>query len=213
MQYLTFLTIAGLLVAPPALAHEGPHAAATATAAPAPAPQLQAALRGLWHGHVVHTRDYALAVHAGDATRAQAAADAVVANAKQLSEAIAGFYGPAAGKQMLTLLAGHWGAVQAMTLAEHRRDRAAFNQAVATLTDNAGQIATFLAGANPHLTADAVRGLLLAHGAHHAAQIGQVMRGDTQGEAATWRAMQAHMDAISDALATALARQFPKKAA
>src|SRR3546814_3691062 len=41
--------------------------AAEAAPAPAtedaavPAPQLQAAMRDLWHGHIVHTRDYALA--------------------------------------------------------------------------------------------------------------------------------------------------------
>ena len=61
-----------------------------ASAAPVavPAPQLQAAMRDLWHGHIVHARDYALAVHAGDDDRATAAADAVVENAKQISASI-----------------------------------------------------------------------------------------------------------------------------
>ena len=36
-------------------------------AATVPAPQLQATLRELWHGHIVHARDYALAMHAGNA--------------------------------------------------------------------------------------------------------------------------------------------------
>ena len=59
----------------------------------------------------------------------------------------------------------------------------------------------------------ALRGLLVAHGAHHAAQIAQVMRGDLAGEKTTWNAMQAHMDTIADAMAAALAKQFPDKAA
>ena len=71
----------------------------------------------------------------------------------------------------------------------------------------------FLSGANPNLPEDAVRGLLVAHGAHHAAQIAQVMRGDLAGEKTTWTAMQAHMDTIADAMAAALAKQFPDKAA
>ncbi len=34
----------------------------------------------------------------------------------------------------------------------------------------------------------------------------------TAGEAETWMAMQAHMDVIADALAAAIAKQFPDKA-
>lgn len=220
MKHLTFLLLSGGLLATPALAapalaHGGAaHAPADkASAAQAPAPKLQAALRGLWHGHVQHTRDYAFAVKAGDAARSKAEAGAVVANAKQLADAVAGFYGKAAGERMLALLAGHWGAVKAMTDAGQRGDTQAGNAAMATLTKNAGEIAVFLSGANPNLPEDAVRGLLVAHGAHHAAQIAQVMRGDLAGEKTTWTAMQAHMDTIADAMAAALAKQFPDKAA
>ncbi|HEY1140333.1 MAG TPA: hypothetical protein VGE88_09030 [Lysobacter sp.] len=209
MKYLTFLLISGLLVPPAVQAHDGDHAAPPAAAAPAP--KLQATLRSLWHGHVEKTREYALAVKAGDAKRSEAAANAVVANARQLSDAVASFYGKPAGERMLALLAGHWGAVKAMTDAEHANNRDAVNAAMTTLTQNAGEISVFLSGANPYLPQDAVRGLLLAHGAHHAAQISQVLRGDKAGEAKTWAAMQKHMDVIADAMAGALAKQFPNK--
>lgn len=196
---------------PAASAHDGVQHASRQQVVQAP--RLQATLRGLWHGHVVHARDYALAVHARKPAAAQAAADAVVANAKQLSGAVAGFYGQAAGKRMLELLAGHWGAVKALTDARARGDAASAQQAMATLTANAGEIATFLAGANPNLPEADVRGLLVAHGAHHAQQVQQVMAGDMRAEATTWQAMQQHMDTIADALAAAIAKQFPAKAA
>jgi hypothetical protein len=191
--------------------------AATETAAPAeaaavPAPQLQAAMRDLWHGHIVHARDYAIAVHAGNTADAKAAADAVVENAKQISGAVAGFYGQAGGDQMLTLLGGHWGAVKAMTDARAKGDEAAATQAMTDLTANASEIAKFLAGANPNLPEDTVRGLMLAHGAHHSQQINLILADDTAGEATEWAAMQAHMDMIADALAGAIAKQFPDKA-
>jgi hypothetical protein len=48
--------------------------------------------------------------------------------------------------------------------------------------------------------------------AHHSTQIEQIMSGDMKGEQATWKAMQHHMDMIADALAGAIARQFPAKA-
>jgi hypothetical protein len=83
---------------------------------------------------------------------------------------------------------------------------------MADLTANAGEIAKFLAGANPNLPEDTVRGLLLAHGAHHSQQIQQIMADDTAGEATSWAAMQQHMDSIADALAGAIAKQFPDKA-
>ncbi len=198
--------------APAAAPADAPaQAAADATPAPA-APQLQAAMRDLWHGHIVHARDYALAVHAADKAAAKSAADAVVANAKDIARAVAGFYGDAAGDRMLELLAGHWGAVKAMTDARAKDDKAGADKAMADLAANAGGIAKFLAGANPNLPEDTVRGLLLAHGAHHSSQIDLIMKGDAAGEATEWTAMQAHMDMIADALAGAIAKQFPDKA-
>jgi hypothetical protein len=176
------------------------------------APQLHAAMRELWHGHIVHARDYALAVHAGNAADARAAADAVVENAKQISTAVAGFYGDAGGQQMLALLGGHWGAVKALTDARDAGGKAAADAAMADLTANAGEIAKFLAAANPHLPEDTVHGLMLAHGAHHSRQVDLILADDTAGEAAEWDAMQRHMDMIADALAGAIARQFPDKA-
>jgi hypothetical protein len=185
------------------------HAAANQ---PVQAPKLQAAMRTLWHGHVVHTREYALAMHAHKPVAAKSAADAVVANARQISDAVAGFYGKAAGTRMLELLAGHWGAVKALTDARAKGDNAAADKAMADLTTNAGEIAKFLAGANPNLPEADVRGLLVAHGAHHLQQVQQIMAGDMHAEAQTWKAMQQHMDTIADALAGAIAKQFPAKA-
>lgn len=200
---------AGAPAATPPHAHA---AAASPAQTAAAAPRLHAALRALWHDHVVQTRAYAMALKSGNTTYSDEAAQNVVANARQIADAVAGFYGPAAGKQMLTLLAGHWGAVKAMTDAQQRGDTTAARKAMTTLVANADAIATFLSGANPYLGHDAVQGLLLAHGAHHDAQIRQIMAGDTAGEATTWKAMQAHMDTIADALAGAIARQFPDKA-
>ena len=211
MSRIALLLALPLAFATPPLLAQHAHPA-PATAAAAPAPKLQAALRGLWHGHVAHARDYAMAVHAGNANAARAADAAVVANAKQIANAVAGFYGDAAGKRMLELLAGHWSAVKHVTDATRAGDAAGRTQAIADLTTNATAIAAFLSGANPYLPQDAVFGLLAAHGGHHVAQIDQLMAGDTKAEATTWAAMQQHMDTIADALAGAIAKQFPKKA-
>jgi hypothetical protein len=194
--------------APAAVAGPAPAAEAAAV----PAPQLQAAMRDLWHGHIVHARDYALAVHAGNQADATAAADKVVENARQISGAVAGFYGKAGGDQMLTLLGGHWGAVKAMTNARAAQDEASATKAMDDLNANAAAIARFLAGANPNLPEDTVHGLMLAHGAHHSQLINVILAVVYECVVQEWAAMQSQMDMIADALAAAIAKQFPDKA-
>src|SRR3546814_6910702 len=83
-------------------------------------------------------------------------------------------------------------------------DEAGATKAMDDLKANAAAIARFLAGANPNLPEDAVYGLMLAHGAHHSAQIDLILADDTAGEADEWAAMQSHMDMIADALAAAI---------
>ncbi|MBT2119659.1 hypothetical protein KK141_21245 [Dyella sp. LX-66] len=205
------LLLAALLAGSAPLAFALPHADHAAAAAPA-APKLQAALRSLWHGHIVATRDYAMAVHAHDDAKAKAAADAVVSDAKQLADAVGSFYGKPAGERMLTLLAGHWGGVKALTDASAKNDQAGAAKAMDTLSANGAEIAKFLAGANPNWPEPTLLSLLTGHVAHHATQIRQIMAGDSKGETATWAAMQQHMDTIADALAAGIAKQFPDKA-
>lgn len=212
--------IAGGSVLDPALAalaapasHDMAGMTQDAASAPlAAAPKLQAAMRALWQGHVQHTREYAMAVHAHDAAKAKTAADAVVANAKQIADAVAGFYGKPAGAQMLTLLAGHWGGVKALTDAREANDSNAENKAMTDLNENVNAIAKFLSGANPYLPYSAVQSLMATHVAHHSTEIQQIMSGDNHGEEVTWKAMQAHMNTIADALTGAIAKQFPDKA-
>jgi hypothetical protein len=210
-------TLAGALALAFAMATAVPLYTAQAATAPAAAtvpaaPQLHTAMRALWQGHVQHTRAYAIAVKASDAGASAKAADDVVANAKQIADAVASFYGKDAGAAMLNLLAGHWGGVKALTDADKAGDQAGVTKAMQDLAANGSEIAKFLAGANPNLPEDAVRGLLTAHVAHHQAQVGEIMRGDMQAEAKTWTAMQAHMDTLADALADGIAKQFPAKA-
>ena len=188
------------------------HAAAPESAAAPAAPKLHAAMRELWQGHAETTREYALAVKAGDAAAEKKAADAVVANAKQIADAVGSFYGADAGKKMLELLAGHWAGVKALTDAGKTGDSAASAKAIQDLTANADAIAKFLSGANPNLPESAVKSLLVTHAGHHSQLISEIMKGDTAAAAKTWAAMHAHMNTLADALSDGIAKQFPTKA-
>lgn len=189
-----------------------PAAQSTTTKATATAPELHKAMRALWHGHIVHTRAYAEAVKAGNAAATTRAADETVANAKEIANAVAGFYGEDAGAGMLKLLGGHWQGVKDLTDARHAGNDVAADKAMNELDENAAAVAKFLSGANPNLPYDAVNGLMLAHIGYHAGQIQQIMKGDKAGEAKTWKDMQAHMDMFADALSDGIAKQFPDKA-
>ena len=201
------------LTAPIVAAHPASHAAMASDYKPAtPAPsKLAQALRTLWLGHVEAVRAYDFAAHAHDVAKSKTAADRVVANAKQIADAVGGFYGKPAGEKMLTLLAGHWGAIKAYADATFAHDDTARNTAMANISSNAKDIADFLSGANPYLPQATLLSLLTAHGAHHMAQIQQIESGDKAGELKTWDAMRAHMMVIADALAGGIAKQFPDK--
>jgi hypothetical protein len=173
--------------------------------------QAKMSLRDLWVEHVFWIRGYVTAAHAQDEAQRDIAESEVVANAKALSQSIAPFYGQSAADGLFDLLAGHWGAVQSYNSAILENSAPSQQKAVEDLTANAHQIAAFLNGANPYLSEDAVFGLLSAHGVHHVAQIKQIDAEDFAGEAATWHGMRRHMFVIADAIADALARQFPEK--
>ena len=171
----------------------------------------RAALRDLWLGHIFWVRNVVLETLGGNQAAAKAAEDQVVANAKGIAGSIEPFYGKAASDKMLNLLVGHYGAIKQYLEATARADQAKQAAAMKALNSNADEIAVFLSGANPNLPRDAVRSLLLAHGAHHVQQIQQLHASQYAQEAQTWAAMTKHMYVIADTLAGAIAKQFPEK--
>jgi hypothetical protein len=177
-------------------------------AVPAKVVDTRAALRDLWSDHIFWVRNVALETTRKEPEAAKAAEAHVVANARQIADSIAPFYGKPAADQLFELLKGHYGPIRQYLDATDTTGR---ETATKALRANAGEIAKFLSGANPNLPYDAVNGLLLAHGAHHVAQIDQLKAGQYTQEAETWAAMRKHMNAISDAIAAGIAKQFPQK--
>lgn len=171
----------------------------------------KAALRDLWIGHVFWTRNVVVAALARDAAAKQTAEEQVVANAQAIAAAIEPFYGAAAKKKLFALLASHYGAVKAYLEATLAKDEKQKDDAISKLIDNANEIATFFSGANPNLAKATLEELLQGHGGHHISQIQQLHAKDHAAEAQTWVHMSQHMYVLSDALADALAKQFPAK--
>jgi len=186
--------------------------AADKVASPEKVTELRMALRDLWDGHVFWIRSLDLAV--ADKNKAEAVEDdkRVVANARAIADAVAGFYGKPAGDKLFSLLAGHYGAVKAYldaTMPVVKKSAQA--KAVKDLNANVVEIAAFLSSANPYLPKDTLVSLLSTHGSHHLAQINDLKDKDYAGEAEVWDMMRGHINAIADALAGAIAKQFPEK--
>jgi hypothetical protein len=209
---LGMVSILATVFAPaaPALAQHGTHSLAQ-TSAPAKVNETEAALRDLWVGHVFWVRNVVVSTFAGNRPAAEAAEQEVVANAKQIAAAIEPYYGKDASEKLFGLLAGHYGAVKQYLEATVADNKGKQDAAFKSLSANATEISRFLSGANPNLPFDALNGLLLAHGGHHVQQIQQVKSKQYAEEAQTWEAMKRHMYVIADALAEAIAKQFPKQ--
>lgn len=196
--------------ATPALAQHAQHAH-SAPITGAKVQQTGAALRDLWIGHVFWVRNVAIHTLSGNEAAAVQAEKQAVANARQIAAAVEPYYGKEASEKLFGLLAGHYNAVKHYLQATAEGSGAKQDTAVQTLTANARDIATFLSKANPHLSFDALNGLLVAHGGHHIQEIQQLKTRQYAQEAETWEAMKKHMYVIADALAGALAKQFPGK--
>jgi len=205
-----------LLAAAPAVgasAHDGQHhvAAANDSVQTPKVTATRAALRDLWLGHVFWVRNVVVGTLAKNEAETSAAEKQVVGNAKAIAGAIEPCYGPEAKDALFDLLAKHYGAIKSYLNASVAKNSAGENAAIQALNSNAEQIAALLSGANPNLPKEAVLGLLQAHGAHHVAQIQQLRAGKFDAEASTWNDMKDHMYVVADALADALAKQFPNK--
>jgi hypothetical protein len=170
-----------------------------------------AALRDLWLGHAFWVRAVVVETLSGNEAAAAAAEDEAVSNAKQLAASMEPFYGRAAADQTFKLLVGHYTAVKQYLLATRSHSATRQDSARQAMFKNADEIAVFLSGANPNLNIDALRGMLLTHGAHHVTQIQQIADRKYAQEARTWEAMKNHMYGIADALTFAIAKQFPAK--
>ena len=186
--------------------------AATPSATPsAKVADTRAALRDLWLGHILAIRNVAVATMDKNPAAREVAEKGVVVNAEQIARSVEPFYGKPASDQLYTLLAGHYGAIRDHLDATVAGNPTQQDAAMKQLTANAGEIATFLSGANPYLPKDTVLGLLMAHAAHHITQFQQLRAGEYAREAETWNGMKQHIYVVADALTGALAKQFPNK--
>jgi hypothetical protein len=207
---LSALLMIGVLfawTAPPAHTQAAPN--------PAKVADLKMALRDLYVGHIFWVRSLVVATRLGEKGAAKEADEYGMKNAKAIGEAIGPIYGQGAGDKFATLFEGHYSAVKGYMNAafanNFKGSPALKKAALDKLTKNGTDIATFLSSANPNLPKGAVLGLLVAHVQHHVMEIDATAKKDWATEADEWDPMVKQIYSITDAVADAIAKQYPDK--
>ena len=206
------LPLAGLLatvLAAPALAQSGSHAAHATSAMSAST--LRVTLNVLFRDHVFLAAGATGAALGGRDGEFKAAAASLDANSVAISKAIGSVYGDGAEKAFLPLWRKHIGFVVDYTVGLATKDRMKQDKAVADLVAYTEEFGAFLASANPNLPKSAVAGLVKDHVLTLKAVIDAQGSGNPQ---RAWSAAQEaanHMAMIADPLAAAIATPFPAK--
>lgn len=170
------------------------------------------ALRKLWSDHVFWTREYIIAATSdapsGDA---DAAAARLLRNQDDIGNAIIPYYGEDAGKKLTDLLKQHiMIAVELVADAKSGNDDK-FAADDARWSQNAADIASFLAGANPNWPEKDVNDLLALHLKLTKDETVARLNKDWNAAVKAFDDIFTEIMVLADALYDGLVAQFPEK--
>jgi hypothetical protein len=171
---------------------------------------LNQSMRKLWADHVIWTRQYIVAAVAGDPS-AQAASTRLLKNQEDIGNAIAPYYGSAAGARLTDLLKQHILIAVDLVTAAKAGDNAKQADADRRWHDNAADIATFLSGANPNWPRQTLLGMLNDHLALTTQEAVARLQRRWDDDVATFDRIFAQAMTMADALSDGIAKQFPAK--
>jgi len=171
---------------------------------------LREAMRKLWTDHVVWTRDYIVAAVAG-APDAQAASVRLLKNQEDIGNAVAGYYGAAAGSKLTALLKQHILIAVDLINAAKANDQAKFNDINSKWKQNGQEIADFLSAANPNWPQAAMREMMSKHLTTTTAEVTARLNKKYDEDVQDYDAVYAHILMMADALSDGIIKQFPNK--
>jgi len=192
-------------VATPATSQQSMNVAAASTA-----PTLRTAMRKLWADHVIWTRQYIVAAALGDPS-AQAASVRLLKNQEDIGNAVAQYYGAAAGTKLTDLLKQHILIAVDLVSAAKAGDAAKQADADKRWHDNAAEIATFLSGANPNWPKQTLVDMLNQHLALTTQEAVARLQKNWSADVAAFDSIFSQAMSMADALTDGIAKQFPSK--
>lgn len=209
------MAAAGLLVlsgiatacAPAVVATEGMHVAQVVMS---PSANLHRDMRKLWSDHVIWTREYIVAAVNGDPS-AQAVAGRLLRNQEDIGNAIAPYYGAAAGAKLTDLLKQHITIAVDLVAAAKAGDKAKQDDADRRWHANAADIATFLSGANPNWPRQALVDMLNQHLALTTNEAVARLQKRWSDDIAAFDSIFPQALMMADALSDGIVKQFPTR--
>ncbi|MHA3834774.1 hypothetical protein ACXR8F_03520 [Terrabacter sp. AAH1] len=168
-------------------------------------------MRKLWEDHVTWTR-LAIVTFAAGSAGFDATAARLLQNQRDIGNAIAPYYGTAAGNRLTALLHDHITIAVEVLRAAKAGDTAAFTAADARWYANANDIADFLAAANPRSWPRAVmRADMQAHLDQTLAEAAHELGGQYAASVTDYEAVHAHILMMADQLSAGIIAQFPSR--
>ena len=170
-----------------------------------------AGMRKLWEDHITWTRLYIDSALAGLPEK-DATTERLLQNQTDIGNAIAPFYGTAAGQQLSNLLHDHITIAVALLQDVRAGDTAAFGYDKASWYANANQIAYFLSAANPRFWPDAtMREAMKVHLDQTLAEAADELAANYPASITDYEAIHLHILAMADLLSTGIMHQFPAR--
>ena len=166
-------------------------------------------MRKLWEDHVTWTR-LAIVEFAAGTAGFNATATRLLQNQTDIGNAIAPFYGQAAGDQLSSLLHTH--ITEAVQILQDAKagNTTAFDSDKAAWYDNANQIADFLSAANPkNWPDDLMRDEMKVHLDETLQEAEDELAGNYTASVNDYEPVVEHMLGFADLLSTGIFRQFP----
>jgi hypothetical protein len=168
-------------------------------------------MRKLWEDHITWTRLYIVSA-AANLPDKDATTQRLLQNQTDIGNAVAGFYGEAAGSKLTALLKDHILGAAALIDAAKSGDKAKIDEASAKWYANADEIATFLSGANPQNwpLADMKAGMKM-HLDLTLAEATARLQGKYSDDIADYDKIHTHILGLADLLSSGIEKQFPQK--
>lgn len=169
------------------------------------------ALRKLWSDHVFWTREYIIAAVNGSSGPADAAAARLLRNQDDIGKAIVPYYGDGAGNKLTDLLKQHIMIAVDLVADAKSGDNDKFASDDQLWSENATQIAKFLAGANPAWPENDVRDLLSLHLELTKGEVVALLQQDWKAAIKAFDDIFTEIMVLADALHDGLVAQFPER--